>query len=657
MFILVRPASAHANLISSDPQNGAVLPQAPNIIVLQFSEDLDPSFSAVELLDSNGNTVVSGPGTITSGKPRQITLNLPPIPNGVYSAAWKARSATDGHVTEGAVSFAVGAGGSLPSLLPPPGTPDPATAMPPIYDVLVRWLNFLAAALGVGSIFFGLFVWKPAIQPIEEADWLDRDGTRLLKRISLGGIAALALATVATLFVQASLAGGSDYQHAILEVAAGRTGQLLGARLAVLILMAPLVWRLTPPGSKPAWLWLASAGLGCAALATFSLQSHAAATGSLLPVAADLLHLMAMAAWVGGLLPLALLVLGRGLGEAVVLTSQALSRLVSAFTRVALPCVVILGITGVYSATLHIDTVPGLTDTSYGRSLDVKVGLFVLLVGLGAVNLLLLSPRIRKASARAVTWLGRTVRVEIVLGMLIVVAAGLLTGLAPAKDALQAQRQLYIQQTARVDQVRMVLKVAPGKVGDNELGLDLSDGREGAASASTTVLMRFQALDMAMGVSQVEAQPAGGSRYTARGSYFSMGGHWQVEVIVRKPGFDDVTHNFSLLIAGYDAEAASQMNPVPPLPASIAAGKALYTANCVPCHGVSGKGNGPLAPTLNPHPADLTYHAKIGVHSDFQLFDWISNGFPGSAMPAFKTALTDQDRWNLVNYLRSFANP
>jgi mono/diheme cytochrome c family protein len=56
--------------------------------------------------------------------------------------------------------------------------------------------------------------------------------------------------------------------------------------------------------------------------------------------------------------------------------------------------------------------------------------------------------------------------------------------------------------------------------------------------------------------------------------------------------------------------------------------------------------------TLNPRPADLSAHAVPGVHTDGQLFDWISNGFPGSVMPAFKGSLTEDQRWNVINYLR-----
>jgi mono/diheme cytochrome c family protein len=99
----------------------------------------------------------------------------------------------------------------------------------------------------------------------------------------------------------------------------------------------------------------------------------------------------------------------------------------------------------------------------------------------------------------------------------------------------------------------------------------------------------------------------------------------------------------------------AQINPIPPNSQSVAAGQNLFTTHCVLCHGESGKGDGPVGLALNPRPADLRQHAIPGVHTDAQLFEWITNGFPGSQMPPFKTTLSDTDRWNLVNFIRTLA--
>ncbi len=101
---------------------------------------------------------------------------------------------------------------------------------------------------------------------------------------------------------------------------------------------------------------------------------------------------------------------------------------------------------------------------------------------------------------------------------------------------------------------------------------------------------------------------------------------------------------------------SSSGNPIPNTPQSVAAGKTIYMQNCVACHGADGHGDGPLAGTLNPPPADL-YAAHVDYHTDKQLFEWIQNGVNGSAMPGFKGKLTDQEIWNAVNYVRSLRHP
>ena len=103
--------------------------------------------------------------------------------------------------------------------------------------------------------------------------------------------------------------------------------------------------------------------------------------------------------------------------------------------------------------------------------------------------------------------------------------------------------------------------------------------------------------------------------------------------------------------------ALTQTNPVADTAESRAQGLALYQANCLACHGPVGLGDGPLAVTLRPPPANLQVHMVPGVHTDGQIFEWITNGYPDSPMPAFKEVLSKQERWQVMNYIRTLTPP
>jgi mono/diheme cytochrome c family protein len=101
-------------------------------------------------------------------------------------------------------------------------------------------------------------------------------------------------------------------------------------------------------------------------------------------------------------------------------------------------------------------------------------------------------------------------------------------------------------------------------------------------------------------------------------------------------------------------DVQSLRSPFAPDSASLARGKQIYEQSCVSCHGVSGRGEGPLAPSLRPRPADFRAHMEAG-HTDGELYNWLSKGVPGTAMPAFEGQLSEADRWHVINYIRGFA--
>lgn len=99
--------------------------------------------------------------------------------------------------------------------------------------------------------------------------------------------------------------------------------------------------------------------------------------------------------------------------------------------------------------------------------------------------------------------------------------------------------------------------------------------------------------------------------------------------------------------------AVDLRDPEPVTDAAVAHGRALYREHCIACHGERGRGNGPTAAGLDPPPADLVLH--VPLHTEGELFYMIGRGVPNSAMPAWRSVLTERERWEIVQYLRLLA--
>lgn len=94
-------------------------------------------------------------------------------------------------------------------------------------------------------------------------------------------------------------------------------------------------------------------------------------------------------------------------------------------------------------------------------------------------------------------------------------------------------------------------------------------------------------------------------------------------------------------------------NPLAPTEANLAAAKQVYSEQCSNCHGDSGKGDGSDAMMYDPAPSDLTDASKIDKRTDGELYFQITEG--RKPMPSFKKKLTEEQRWQLVLLVRSFA--
>jgi mono/diheme cytochrome c family protein len=119
-------------------------------------------------------------------------------------------------------------------------------------------------------------------------------------------------------------------------------------------------------------------------------------------------------------------------------------------------------------------------------------------------------------------------------------------------------------------------------------------------------------------------------------------------------GMSMVRHRY-VMMNGINPKYASKVNPLPMTAETIRSGKRLYRQNCASCHGGAGLGNGPAGRTLNPPPSNLVALSQMPMATDGYLYWSIAEGgVPlGTAMPAFKGVLNQNQIWEIITYLRT----
>jgi mono/diheme cytochrome c family protein len=142
----------------------------------------------------------------------------------------------------------------------------------------------------------------------------------------------------------------------------------------------------------------------------------------------------------------------------------------------------------------------------------------------------------------------------------------------------------------------------------------------------------------------VSAKPTAANEHGEHGEHSMDGGH---------------TSGGTHIHAEIPADYAKLTNPYSGEAAAIAAGKTIFETNCATCHGPQGYGDGPTAASLNPKPANLSDRQMMKDLSDAYLFWRVSEGgmmVPfNSVMPPWKNTLTEEQRWQVVNYVRTLS--
>ncbi|MEU1916387.1 copper resistance CopC/CopD family protein [Streptomyces massasporeus] len=373
------PASAHAAVTGSDPGQGAVVDKAPARITLTFSEQVALSDDSLRVLDPEGKRVDTAKPATVSGTTYAVPLHSG-LPDGTYTVAYQVVSA-DSHPVAGAYTFSIGAPSKTSVSVSGQSTDDGVVGWLYGFGRYVSYAGFIVMA---GGAAFVLACWRRGA------------GVRPVQRFVVSGWVALTASTLALLLLRGSFTGSgkvSDiFDLSLLgQVLQTKSGAALVSRLLLLaaaalfiaVLFGAYDKREDAEEKRDLTFGLSIGGVVVAAglAASWAMSEHASVglqAGIAMPV--DVLHLLAVAAWLGGLGAL-LVALYRAPADTPV-DAPAVRR----FSQVAFGSVLALIATGTYQSWRQLGSWSAFTDTRYGQLLLAKIALVVVLVGVAWIS-------------------------------------------------------------------------------------------------------------------------------------------------------------------------------------------------------------------------------------------------------------------------------
>jgi copper transport protein len=513
LLALAPVAQAHALVRSSDPPDGAVLQAPPARVVITFTEPPDPKLSFIHVRNAAGQDVTTGPSRPVPGQALKLEVPVKPaLPHGVYTITWRTVSRVDGHVTGGSLTFGVGV---TPPKTGTTSASAPTTPSPPPLSVIGRWMFYWGLAILVGAAAVGLFV---------------RDGLPEGGRLLIGAAWALAaFGLLAMILSEASTVGVS-----VARLFGTGTGRKFLERAIVLGLVGAvsLLWI-----ARPSRLVLALLGATTAvAMLVHVMAGHAGASGALswFNVAVQWLHVLAVGVWIGGLVWLLL-----GIRTLPGPDRAAMVRRFSWMAGWALAVVALTGLSRGLDEVGWPDHWNRLFDTSFGITVLIKVGLFVGLVALGAVNRYRYVPRVDAPNPGSRP-LRFTVGAEVAIAALIFAATGVMSELPPSATVAAAARkpkpvqELVLAGSDFATSVRVRLTVTPGTVGPNRFAASVEDFDTGRPAPARSVALTFSLPSQPnLGTPTVPLHQEGSGIWAAQATTLSMYGTWNVDVLVQ----------------------------------------------------------------------------------------------------------------------------
>ncbi|SFT97096.1 copper transport protein [Geodermatophilus amargosae] len=563
------PASAHAELVSTDPGESARLDEVPAQVTLRFTEGVSLGAGYARVLGDDGARVDTGAATVEGD-----TVTVPlrgDLPDASYVVTYRVVSA-DSHPISGAFAFVVGDGeladaGAVAT--DPDADPFVAAALP-----AARSLGFAGEAVGLGVPAFLLLCWP--------AGW----ASRRMRLLTTAGLLTVAGAAVLTFLLQGPYAAGAGLGSLLDPTLVGATGSssfgltTLGRGALALVLAALLVplWRRAAPPQSQEAAGLAVLG-GGVVLTTAAVGHPVAGSLPVFATAVTAVHVAAMVLWLGGLAALLAGLVRPGVeaGE----LAAALPR----WSRVASGAVAALVVTGVVQSVREVGSPAALVSTTYGWVLLAKLALVLLLLAAAGVSRVWVQqhlgvtrarpggrrrvtahafaaaaagpsgaeegPVVEAARARAavqargavedVAPLRRSVLVEAAVAAVVLVLSAVLVGTPPARATIAEPVDVTLPlESAAGESGSVQLSIDPARAGANTLHLYLFDD-DGQLAQPADLRVTLTEPEQEIGPLDVDLEPAGPGHWVADGMSIPGAGTWTAAVTVRLDEFTATT--------------------------------------------------------------------------------------------------------------------
>lgn len=547
LVMLATPAASHAVMVSSTPADREQLATAPSSVTFTFNEAVTTGLGGITVLNRDARRMDLG--ATAQPSPTQVRADLTAdMGPGTYLASYRVVSG-DGHVITGATVFAVGEAIDAASVANLSPDTDPAVrALTTIANVLL----YAGALVAIGLSLFSLLVHDGG-----------RDRKRLVPWVQWSALVALvgAIGHVIARAGEGTGRGlGSVTESGVLTevLRQGGTGWWLVGLLMGLAVMVASVGLAAGSVRQVLVAYGAFIAAGSFALTGHTTQAQPAVVAGL----ANAIHMLVAAVWLGGLVGLALVLRWRSsdnsgpVGDTTGPASSA--RLVVRFSTVAAAAVAGLWVTGVIQAWFTVGSLNGLVDSDYGMILLVKLVVVVATMAMAAWNRWKLLPALADpvdspvdgpviAPATVVTRVGRTVRLEVVALLVVVLITSVLVETPPATTAVM-EAQPFNQTLPLTEGVDLNVLVTPGAVGLNEIHITYIDNQGLLDDRVESVVVEMNLPAEGIGPIPANGATLGPGHYLVTTENLAVAGVWRLDIVSRVGLFDQLRTTFEVPI-------------------------------------------------------------------------------------------------------------